>query len=421
MTTWSVVKHDGGEKQRRKLIPRIALLTCLALVVVSLGIALSPRSPKEPAKPPFSEQARSAALAETMRLRAAGEVLGGSTSGDAAPAVARTVSLLTSQARALLLPGQDEPDSALPAGPAAPSVVPSGAPSPAPSGAQPAAATPDPSGAATGAPSPDPSGTPTGAESAATLPASAAALATALADSAVQRLADAAVADGGMARLLAAVGTAQLLQASSLATAAGAPAPAVPDPAVPPLSGTCPDAAASPSSPAATAASAASAASAGSAGSAGADANAATLPGALAATVRTELETVYGYQVALPRLGGAAAARASEQLVLHEALAAGAEALSRVHCAPVPQREAGYTTEQDFLANPAAGLGGLEASALPVYGDLVALSEGQTRQWAIAGLVGAARRSAVWGAETGALPGLAVDPAGLPELPAPSP
>ena len=437
MTTWSVVKHDGGEKQRRKLIPRIALLTCLALVVVSLGIALSPRSPKEPAKPPFSEQARSAALAETMRLRAAGEVLGGSTSGDAAPAVARTVSLLTSQARALLLPGQDEPDSALPAGPAAPSVVPSGAPSPAPSGAQPAAATPDPSGAATGAPSPDPSGTPTGAESAATLPASAAALATALADSAVQRLADAAVADGGMARLLAAVGTAQLLQASSLATAAGAPAPAVPDPAVPPLSGTCPDAAASPSSPAATAASAASAApatapassaasaasatSAASAGSAGADANAATLPGALAATVRTELETVYGYQVALPRLGGAAAARASEQLVLHEALAAGAEALSRVHCAPVPQREAGYTTEQDFLANPAAGLGGLEASALPVYGDLVALSEGQTRQWAIAGLVGAARRSAVWGAETGALPGLAVDPAGLPELPAPSP
>ncbi|HSO90052.1 MAG TPA: DUF4439 domain-containing protein, partial [Arthrobacter sp.] len=129
----------------------------------------------------------------------------------------------------------------------------------------------------------------------------------------------------------------------------------------------------------------------------------------------------YGYQVALTRLGGAAAARASEQLVLHEALAAGAEALSRVHCAPVPPREAGYTMDQDFLAAPAAGLGGLEASALPVYGDLVALSDGQTRQWAIAGLVGAARRSALWGAETGALPGLAADPAGFPELPAPSP
>jgi hypothetical protein len=156
--------------------------------------------------------------------------------------------------------------------------------------------------------------------------------------------------------------------------------------------------------------------------SAGAEAaNAATLPGALAATVRTELETVYGYQVALTRLDGAAAARAWEQLARHEALAAGAEALSRVQCAPVPQREAGYTMKQNFLAAPAAGLGRLEASALPVYGDLVALSEGQTRQWAISGLVGAARRSALWGAETGALPGLAADPAGFPELPAPSP
>ena len=104
----------------------------------------------------------------------------------------------------------------------------------------------------------------------------------------------------------------------------------------------------------------------------------------------------------------------------HEALAAGAEALSRMHCAAVPAREAGYTMAPAFLASPAAGLGGLEASALTVYGDLVALSEGQTRQWAIAGLVGAARRSALWGAETGVLPGLAADPEGFPELPVPS-
>ena len=388
MTTWSVVKGDSGEKRQRKLIARIALLACLALVVVSLGIALSPQSPKEPAEPPFSEQARSAAMAETMRLRAAGEKLGGSTSGDATPAVAQTVSLLTSQARALLLPGQAEPGSGLPPGQAAPSAAESAAPS----------------------------GAATGTQSAAPLPPSAAALAAALADSAAQRLADAAVADGGMARLLAAVGTAQLLQASSLAAAAGAPAPAVPDPAAPQLSGACPSSAVSPSSsPVASAASAASTA------SAGADTSAATLPGALEATVRTELETVYGYQVALTRLGGAAAARASEQLALHEGLAAGAEALSRVHCTPVPQREAGYTMEPAFLAAPATGLGGLEASALPVYGDLVALSEGQTRQWAIAGLVGAARRSALWGAETGALPGLTAYPAGFPELPVPSP
>ncbi len=74
-----------------------------------------------------------------------------------------------------------------------------------------------------------------------------------------------------------------------------------------------------------------------------------------------------------------------------------------MHCVAVPPREAGYTRAPAFLAAPAAGLGALEASALAVYGDLVALSEGQTRQWAIAGLVGAARRAALWGRDAGAL------------------
>ena len=218
-----------------------------------------------------------------------------------------------------------------------------------------------------------------------------------------------------MARLLAAVGTAQLLQASSLAAAAGAPAPAVPDPAAPQLSGACPSAPASPSS------SAAGVAPRGCCFRARPDTGAATLPGALAATVRTELEAVYGYQVALTRLDGDAAVSASQQLARHEALAAGAEALSRMHCAAAPARaKPGTPWTTEFLASPAAGLGGLEASALTVYGDLVALSEGQTRQWAISGLVGAARRSALWGADTGVLPGLAADPAGFPELPAPS-
>jgi hypothetical protein len=258
-------------------------LACLALVVVSLGLAFSPGSPKEPAEPPFSEQARSAALTETMRLRAAGEELARSTSGGGQPAVARTVSLLTSQARALLLPSQDGPDS-----PAA-----AGTPSAAEPSASPSSASP----------------------SSAPLPATAAALATELAASASQRLADAAVADGGMARLLAAVGTAQLLEASTLAASTGVPAPAVPDPAAPPLSGACPSTPASPSA-------SSEAASSEPAAPAGEDTGAATLPGALAATVRTELETVYGYQVALTRLSGDAAATASQQLARHEALAA---------------------------------------------------------------------------------------------------
>ncbi|MDJ0352178.1 DUF4439 domain-containing protein [Pseudarthrobacter sp. PH31-O2] len=368
MTKWSVVKEDSRQKQWRELVPRVALLACLALVVASLGLAWRPAHPMDPAEPPFSEQARSAALAETLRLRTAGAALERAAAGAPQPAVARTVSLLTSQSRALLLPGQEGAETAPPAGTAAQSAAPTEAPPAVP------------------------------------LPASAAELAAALAASASQRLADANAADGGMARLLAAVGTAQLLQASSLAAAAGAPAPAVADPAAPQLSGACQGVPASPSS----------------AAGPSAGTPAATLPAALAAAVASERETVYGYQVALTRLGGTAAGPASAQLARHETLAAGAEALSRMHCVAVPPREAGYTSAPAFLAAPAAGLGALEASALAVYGDLVALSEGQTRQWAVAGLVGAARSAARWGTDAGALPGLTADQDAFPELPAPA-
>lgn len=363
MTTWSVVKDNTGEKRWRELLPRLALLSILALVVVSLGVALTPGSPKEPAEPPFSERARATALTETLRLRTAGEQLGQS-AGTGKSRVSQTVTLLTIQARALLVPGQPAPE------PAAGSTA-------------------------------SQSGSP--ASSSAALPASAEALAAALAASGAQRLADAAVADGGMARLLASVGTAQLLQASSLAAATGTRAPLPADPAAPQLAGACPSVPATAPSPATP-----------SQGSASLDA-------ALAATVRTELETIYGYQVALTRLGGDAAKSAAEQLARHEALAAGAESVSRMHCAAVPPREAGYTLGPSFLASPAGGLAALEAAALPVYGDLVALSGGETRQWAIAGLVGAARRATLWGADAGALPGVAADPAGFPELPAPTP
>jgi hypothetical protein len=239
---------------------------------------------------------------------------------------------------------------------------------------------------------------------------SASGLVAALASSGGQRLADAAKADGGMARLLAAVGTAQLLQASSLAAAAGAAPPAqVPAAAevtAPERPGACPPESAAASS---------------SAGGQHVPSGAATLAAALATAVRTEVEAVYGYQVALTRLSGEAAAAASAQLARHEALLSGAEALSRLHCVPIPPREAGYTLAPSFVASPAAGLAGLEAAALPVYGDLVALSTGETRQWAVSALLGGSRRAASWGADTGPVPGLAADPAAFPPLPVESP
>ena len=407
------MNDDSRPKRRRGLLARVSLLLCLALVAVALGVALSPRPPQEPAEPHFSEQARSAALADTLRLRAAGERLGAAPAGNGTAAVSHTVSLLTGQARGLLVPGEDEPAPVPAAGPA----------------------TPPEAGSRTASAAPP----------AAPLPASAAELAAELADSASQRLADAALADGGMARLLAAVGTAQLLEAATLAAAVGAPVPALPDPAAPAVTGLCagPSASALPEGAAGTASPASSPVPSGTASAAatggpsavpsavpsvapsgdagGTVPPAASLPGALAAVVQTEREAVYGYQVALTRIADASAGQASEQLARHEALVAGAEALGRQHCLAAPLREAGYTIGPELLASPAAGLGALEASSLPVYGDLVAFSAGETRLWAISGLLGAARRTVLWGADAGNLPGLTADQNQFPGLPAPSP
>lgn len=392
MTTWSVVKDDTREKRWQgrlpRFHPRIALLACIGLVVVTLGAALTPATPPKPAEPPFAEQARAAALTEALRLVSAGEQLGQAGQGGAAgtpadpspgsaqPAIAQTVTLLTTQARALLAPGAGPNDASVP--------------------------TP---GTATALPRPTTRPTP------AVPAASAAGLVAALAESGSERLAAAAVADGGMARLLAAVGTAQLLQASALATATGTAAPPPPAVAAPQLAGACssgsaagsPTPSASPSPEGST------------------QSGTASLQAALAATVRAESETVYGYQVALPRLDGAASKSASEQLARHEALLSSAESLSRMHCSPVPPRDAGYALDKSFLASPADGLGGLETATLPVYGDLVALSEGETRRWAIAALFDAGRRAVFWGRNPGALPGVAADPASFPPLPPDSP
>ena len=396
MTTWSVVNDDTREKRWQdrfpRLLPRYALLACLALVVMSLGVALTPARPPEPAEPPFSEQARAAALAETGKLLTAGSHLGtpGKDRSGGNPAVEQTVTLLTTQAQALLAPGESIPDAPV--------------------------ASPADSGTATpSAPATSSADQSAAASSAAPLPASAAELVTALADSGRQRLADAAVADGGMARLLAAVGTAQLLQASDLAAGTGTAAPSA-DVAAPQLSGACPSAPAESGADAAGTASGAAPDSHETPGATSSAASNATVGAALAAVVRTEAQTVYGYQVALPRLAGDAAKSAAEQLAHHDALLSDAESLIRQRCSAVPPREAGYTLGRSFLASPAAGLGSLEASALPVYGDLVALSDGGTRQWAIAALLASGKRAVLWGTDPGALPGL--DRASLPSLPA---
>jgi hypothetical protein len=134
-------------------------------------------------------------------------------------------------------------------------------------------------------------------------------------------------------------------------------------------------------------------------------------------TVKTEAETIYGYQVALTRLEKSSTQSAASLLLRHEQLLQEAGELSRLNCVDPPDQEPGYTLKQDFLQSPAAGLGGLEAGTLPVYADLVALSEGPARRWAIAGLWEAARRSVQWGADPGAVPGILFNADQLPTLP----
>ncbi|MFF1385838.1 ferritin-like domain-containing protein [Arthrobacter sp. NPDC058288] len=411
------MKDDTKEKRRPGRYFRYGILASLAVLVISLGLALTPGQPPEAPEPPFSEQARAAALAETMQLRTAGSKLADSVSGAERQALLRAVTLLTTQARALSGPGQKPSPSATDAT----------------SGSASGAASATASGTAAVSASPPVSGEPSGPDSPTGLVAS-------LSASGSQRLRDAEASDGGIARLLAAVGTAQVLQASSLATGLGATAPELPalpapspETAAPPAAAAAaPQPGASPSAASPVPGSMAAASPGGSPpavesscrpdpAASGPAAGAATPATALAMAVKTEAETVYGYQVALARLEGAPAGLASQLLARHESVLAEAEALSRAQCADIPPREAGYTLGPLFLESPAAGLGSLEAGTLPVYGDLVALSDGSTRQWAIAGLLAAASRAAQWGADSGPLPGIVVDTARLPQLAPDSP
>ncbi|MGN7148800.1 DUF4439 domain-containing protein [Arthrobacter sp. SAFR-179] len=345
---------------------RFAVFGLVVLVVLSLGFALNPAEKPAPAPPSFSERARAAAFSETMDLRAAGMELASAGAAEST-AVEPVVTLLTIQARALSGPASD-------AGPASAS--------PSPTGRHPGAGLP---GAGLQTP---------------------AALVQALANSGTARVKDAETADGGMARLLAGTGTAQLLASGRLAAATGVPAPQG-------LAGTqgkasaveatapCP----SPSDPAAAPK------------TTGPDA-AASVGQALAAAVTAEQQAAYGYQAALPRLAPAEVGPASEFLLRHKEQAAAAEERLRSACGtPLPQQP-GYVLDAGFLAAPGAGLGKLEAATLAAYGDVVAVSVGQDRLWALSALQSAAGRALRWGADPGPVPGLRLDIDQLPALPA---
>ena len=383
------MKDDSTEISARRRYFRYAVFSLTAILVMSLGIALVPHQAPAPAETPFSERARAAALADALVLRAAGQSLAGAAAGEGAPAstdvLDKVVTLLTLQARALVLPGDT-------AGSAA-TTEPGQETAPAPSGersAPPTASTPP-------------------------APSSPAELAAALSASGTRRLTDALEADGGMARLLAGAGAAQLLAAQDVAASAGVPPkelPARQEDAKPsaqptPATGEC-------TSPAPSAEGQGEGQGEGE--DQGQGVGAAVGP-ALTAVLESELEAVYGYQAALTRLDPAAAARASGLLAEHVDLADEAEAYAALHCAALPPTQPGYVLDASFLDAPAAGLARLESGILTAFGDVVALSAGPTRDWAVRALVAAAHRTVLWGGDPGAVPGLALDEFRLPPLP----
>ncbi|MEO3943668.1 DUF4439 domain-containing protein [Paenarthrobacter nicotinovorans] len=358
VTPWSVVNGETSEQRRTPPWGRVLLIALVALLVAGTGIVLIPRDSGTPPVVPFSETARARALEDTLRLRESAAALPPQGASDASrAALADAVTLLTTQAQALLV-----------------------------------------------VPEATPTGPPVSPEATAGSSTRAAFIAE-LGASGTQRLADARESDGGIARLLAAVGSAQVLEAEKLAGAWELPVPtppasqapaATPSAATPPAA-SCPSASPTP------------------------EPESATTDTALAATVRMHQEAVYAYQVALKRLDAAAARTAVKALADHEVLLQQVEALTRANCGDVPATEAGYRLPGQFTKDPASALAALETSALPVLGDLVALSTAETRAWAVDGLLAAARRSLGWGADVPALPGLALDAGDLPPLPAPGP
>ncbi|MFP5367233.1 MAG: DUF4439 domain-containing protein, partial [Actinomycetes bacterium] len=401
------MKDDNRENRPILRYFRYAVISFTAFLVLSLGFTLIPADPPAPADPPFSEQARRAALADSLDLLAAARQTAEAAGTDtaASPAADGTVTLLTLQARALVSPSESSlPDAAT----------------------APASSLSSPSAASEGtAPSPEPTTAATPAD-----------LAAALSASGLQRLRDAETADGGMARLLAGAGTAQLLAAGKLAAASGvavetlphaaAAAPggsnAVGSPSSTPGPTDCPSPQPVPTglpatgSPAPAAAPATDGDARASARPAVPALQASALGAALSAAGAAEHQGVYAYQAALPRLAPDQTLIAQGFLEQHQELASEAAAHARAACLEPAIQQPGYVLDPGFLAAPAAGLAALELAALPVYGDLVAHADGDVRKWAIAALQSTARRAVQWGGDPGPVPGIALDPEQLPGL-----
>nr|WP_269438015.1 DUF4439 domain-containing protein [Arthrobacter sp. zg-Y179] len=134
------------------------------------------------------------------------------------------------------------------------------------------------------------------------------------------------------------------------------------------------------------------------------------------AAIDAEFGTAYAYEVALAQ--DPSAATRSEQwqarMAAHESRGTDAVAYLPDLCLPAVPPVAAYRLDAGFLRNPADALPALEQQFPAVYADLVALSEGDLRGWAIGRLAAVSEELYLQAETVPATPGLDAVPEDLP-------
>ncbi|NYE96702.1 hypothetical protein FHU41_002952 [Psychromicrobium silvestre] len=321
---------------------RALLLALLAVLLVALGSTVATNVP---AGPTATEQARSQALNSSQQLLSESQLL------------------LTASPKAALLPALKNAESTLSAAVKSLSLT---------TATVTASTTPQSTSQGTQKP--------TVAEFVAGLDAAA-----------QSNLSTSASVDPGLARLLASVGSGQVIASQYLAQLSGLKHSAVSAPTV--------------TAPPSSSCSTSSSSSAGTASSASQQAPASQ--DALNAVALAEQKAIYAYQVAATRMETQQATDSTLKLLAsHQASLSAAQNQFQALCLQAPAQQPGFPLSAAFLTSPNTVLASLENQLSLVYGDLVGLSDGSLRQWAIAQLLASGRNALLYSAPQQPLPGL---------------
>ncbi len=173
----------------------------------------------------------------------------------------------------------------------------------------------------------------------------------ALRTSAERNLAAAEEADPGIARLLASIGTAQWIMANEISLVPGSvPAPEV-TASTPMTDPSCLEAD---------------------------ESDAETL--AVRSLRRAEHRSIYAYEVASGRIGTPGF---EDKIALHRAAANQLTEFLRALCDETPPTVEAYALDPGYFTDPVASLDTMESQIIVAYADLISLSNGEIRHWAI--------------------------------------